>query len=70
MTMTLYKSASYDEAYQQQPLILLMSDILYVLLRIEGQAQVKYFFLSVDECWGTPTADPNHSTKHPLIMKG
>ncbi|KAJ7312131.1 hypothetical protein JRQ81_006474 [Phrynocephalus forsythii] len=70
VTMTLYKSASYDEAYQQQPLILLMTDILYVLLSIEGQAQVKYFFLSVDECWGTPTADPNHSTKHLLIMKG
>uniref|UniRef100_A0ABM5EUT1 Uromodulin-like isoform X1 n=1 Tax=Pogona vitticeps TaxID=103695 RepID=A0ABM5EUT1_9SAUR len=70
VTMMLYKSASYDEAYQQQPLVLLMTDILYVLLRLQGQAQVKYFFLSVDECWGTPTADPKDNTKHPLIMKG
>uniref|UniRef100_A0ABM5EUT4 Uromodulin-like isoform X2 n=1 Tax=Pogona vitticeps TaxID=103695 RepID=A0ABM5EUT4_9SAUR len=40
VTMMLYKSASYDEAYQQQPLVLLMTDILYVLLRLQGQAQV------------------------------
>ncbi|KAH0619467.1 hypothetical protein JD844_000115 [Phrynosoma platyrhinos] len=70
VTMALYDSDTYQQAYRQQPLILLITDILYVLLQIEGQDQVKYFFLSVEDCWGTPTADPNHATKHPLIMKG
>ncbi|XP_062997542.1 uromodulin-like [Elgaria multicarinata webbii] len=70
VTMVLYENATYEHPYRQQPLTLLMTDTLYVLLQIEGQDQVKYFFLSVEDCWGTPTADPNHSTKHPLIMKG
>ncbi|XP_066494028.1 uromodulin-like [Tiliqua scincoides] len=70
VTMALYESATYERAYRHQPLVLLMSDTLFVLLQIEGQDQVKYFFLSVEDCWGTPTADPYHSTKHPLIVKG
>ncbi|XP_042294611.1 uromodulin-like [Sceloporus undulatus] len=70
VSMALYDSETYQQAYRQQPLVLLITDVLYVLLQIEGQDQVKYFFLSVEDCWGTPTADPNHVTKHPLIMKG
>ncbi|KAM3828830.1 uromodulin-like [Vipera latastei] len=70
VTMGLYESASFQKPYSQQPLSLLMSDTLYVLLQIEGQDQVKYFFLSVEDCWGTPTNDPDDSTKHYLIMKG
>ncbi|KAG8143882.1 hypothetical protein E2320_001029, partial [Naja naja] len=61
---------TFKKPYSQQPLSLLMSDTLYVLLQIEGQDQVKYFFLSVEDCWGTPTNDPDDSTKHYLIMKG
>ncbi|XP_034281296.1 uromodulin-like [Pantherophis guttatus] len=70
VTMGLYESASFKKPYSQQPLSLLMSDTLYVLLQIEGQDQVKYFLLSVEDCWGTPTNDPDDSTKHHLIMKG
>ncbi|XP_058010751.1 uromodulin-like [Ahaetulla prasina] len=70
VTMGLYESASFKKPYSQQPLSLLMSDTLYVLLQIEGQDQVMYFSLSVEDCWGTPTNDPNDSTKHYLIMKG
>ncbi|KAK9392918.1 uromodulin-like [Crotalus adamanteus] len=70
VTMGLYESAGFQKPYSQQPLSLLMSDTLYVLLQIEGQDQVKYFFLSVEDCWGTPTNDPDDSTKHYLIMKG
>ncbi|XP_060644221.2 uromodulin-like [Anolis sagrei] len=70
VTMALYDSATYERPHRRQPLMLFLSDIIYVLLRIEGQDQVKYFFLSVEDCWGTPTADPDHETKHQLIMKG
>lgn len=70
VTMALYESRSYERAYRQQPLVFLVSDTLYVLLQIEGQDQVKYFFLSVDNCWGTPTADPDQKIKHDLIVKG
>ncbi|XP_025024408.1 uromodulin-like [Python bivittatus] len=70
VTMALYESASFKKPYSQQPLLLFMTDTLYVLLKIEGQDQVKYFFLSVEDCWGTPTNDPEDSTKHYLIMKG
>uniref|UniRef100_A0A670YFX3 ZP domain-containing protein n=1 Tax=Pseudonaja textilis TaxID=8673 RepID=A0A670YFX3_PSETE len=59
VTMALYESDSFKKPYSQQPLSLLMSDTLYVLLQIEGQDQVKYFFLSVEDCWGTPTSDPD-----------
>ncbi|XP_044289853.1 uromodulin-like [Varanus komodoensis] len=70
VTMVLYESASYEQPFLQQPVALFMTDTLYVLLQLEGQEQAKYFFLSVEDCWGTPTADPNHSIKHPLILKG
>ncbi|XP_062817608.1 uromodulin [Anolis carolinensis] len=70
VTMALYDSATYEHPHLRQPLMLFLSDIIFVLLRIEGQDQVKYFFLSIEDCWGTPTADPDHETKHQLIMKG
>ncbi|XP_060109739.1 pancreatic secretory granule membrane major glycoprotein GP2-like [Heteronotia binoei] len=71
VTMALYESSAYNQVYSQQRLFsLLLTDTLYVLLQIEGQQQVKYFFLSVEDCWGTPRSDPNHSLKHHLIMKG
>ncbi|XP_070616807.1 pancreatic secretory granule membrane major glycoprotein GP2-like isoform X2 [Erythrolamprus reginae] len=70
VTMGLYESANFKKPYSLQSLPLLMSDTVYVLLQIEGQDQVKYFFLSVEDCWGTPTNDPDDSTKHYLIMKG
>ncbi|XP_054856221.1 uromodulin-like [Eublepharis macularius] len=71
VTMKLYDSSSYDRAYSPQQLLsLLLTDTLYVLLQIEGQQLVKYFFLSMEDCWGTPVRDPSHSLKHHLIMKG
>uniref|UniRef100_A0ACB8EA13 Uncharacterized protein n=1 Tax=Sphaerodactylus townsendi TaxID=933632 RepID=A0ACB8EA13_9SAUR len=71
VTMALYDSPSYDQAYSQQQLLsLVLTDTLYVLLQIKGQQQVKYFFLSVDDCWGTPRNNPEDSLKHHLIMKG
>ncbi|XP_053127441.1 uromodulin-like isoform X2 [Hemicordylus capensis] len=68
VTMALYESETFEQAHRQQTF--LVTDTLYVLLQIEGQDQVKYFFLSVDDCWGTPVADPDHATRHTLIMKG
>ncbi|XP_061449717.1 uromodulin-like isoform X2 [Rhineura floridana] len=70
VTMALYESATYEHAHHASPLSLPITDILYVLLQIEGQDQVKYFFLSVEDCWGTPSSNPHDSTKHFLTMKG
>ncbi|XP_060132441.1 uromodulin-like [Zootoca vivipara] len=68
--MELYENASYVRAYPELPRMLHITDMLYVLLQIEGRDQAKYFFLGIEDCWGTPTADPLDRTNHFLIMKG
>ncbi|XP_077787955.1 uromodulin-like isoform X3 [Podarcis muralis] len=70
VNMQLYENASYVRAYPKSQLTFLVTDMLYVLVKIEGQDQAKYFFLGMEDCWGTPTGDPVDSTKHFLIMKG
>ncbi|XP_061321097.1 uromodulin-like isoform X3 [Pezoporus flaviventris] len=37
---------------------------------IEGQHQLKYFLLSVEDCWATPSTDPYQDVQHKLIEKG
>ncbi|KYO27473.1 uromodulin isoform X2 [Alligator mississippiensis] len=70
VTMNLYKTSSYMEPYQQQPAVLPVTETLYVLLQLVGQNLLRYFLLSIKDCWTTPTADPNQEVRHQLILKG
>nr|XP_023966811.1 uromodulin-like isoform X2 [Chrysemys picta bellii] len=70
VTMALYETSAYLQPYRQQPPALPLSEFLYILLQLEGQSQVRYFLLSVEDCWATPSADPSHDMQHQLIVKG
>ncbi|XP_074865090.1 uromodulin-like isoform X2 [Carettochelys insculpta] len=70
VTMALYESSAYLQPYQRQPPALPLSELLYILLQLQGQNQVRYFLLSVEDCWATPSADPSHDVQHQLIVKG
>lgn len=70
VSMRLYKTPSYLQPYQLPTAAIPVTDTLYVLLKIEGQHQLKYFLLSVEDCWATPSADPYQDVRHELIEKG
>ncbi|XP_075367145.1 uromodulin-like [Mycteria americana] len=70
VSMRLYKTSSYLQPYHLPTAAVLVMDTLYVLLKIEGQHQLKYFVLSVEDCWATPSADPYQDMRHKLIEKG
>ncbi|XP_071613411.1 pancreatic secretory granule membrane major glycoprotein GP2-like [Heliangelus exortis] len=70
VSMRLYKTPSYLQPYYLPTAAIPIMDTLYVLLNLEGQNQIKYFLLSVEDCWATPTADPYQGVRHGLIEKG
>uniref|UniRef100_A0A8D0F403 GP2 protein n=1 Tax=Strix occidentalis caurina TaxID=311401 RepID=A0A8D0F403_STROC len=70
VSMRLYKTPSYLQPYHLPTAAVPITDTLYVLLKIEGQHQLKYFLLSVEDCWATPSADPYQDVRHKLIEKG
>lgn len=70
VSMRLYKSPSYLQPYHLPSVAVPLTDTLYVLLKIEGQHQVKYFLLSVLDCWATPSSDPHQDVQHKLIEQG
>ncbi|XP_072729218.1 pancreatic secretory granule membrane major glycoprotein GP2-like [Ciconia boyciana] len=70
VSMRLYKTSSYLQPYHLPTAAVLVMDTLYVLLKIEGQHQLKYFLLSVEDCWATPSTDPYQDVQHKLIEKG
>ena len=70
VSMRLYKTPSYLQPYHLPTAAIPITDTLYVLLKIEGQHQLKYFLLSVEDCWATPSADPYQDVRHELIEKG
>lgn len=70
VSMRLYKTPSYLQPYHLPTMAIPVTDTLYVLLKIEGQHQLKYYLLSVEDCWATPTADPYQEVQHKLIEKG
>ncbi|NWR57705.1 GP2 protein, partial [Bucorvus abyssinicus] len=70
VTMRLYKTASYLQPYHLPAAAIPITDRLYVLLKIDGQHQLKYFLLSVEDCWATPSMDPYQDVRHELIEKG
>lgn len=70
VSMRLYKSPSYLQPYHLPSVAVPLTDTLYVLLKIEGQHQVKYFLLSVLDCWATPSVDPHQDVQHKLIEQG
>ncbi|NXO02483.1 UROM protein, partial [Rhinopomastus cyanomelas] len=70
VTMRLYKTPSYLQPYHLPTATISVMDTLYVLLKIEGQHQPKYFVLSVEDCWATPSADPYQDVRHELIQRG
>ncbi|NXP52717.1 UROM protein, partial [Heliornis fulica] len=70
VSMRLYKTPSYLQPYHLQAAAIPITGMLYVLLKLEGQHQLKYFLLSVEDCWATPSADPYQDVRHELIEKG
>ncbi|NXX73849.1 UROM protein, partial [Urocolius indicus] len=70
VSMGLYKTPSYLQPYQLPSTDVHVSDTLYVLLKIEGQHQLKYFLLTIEDCWATPSRDPYQAVRHQLIEKG
>ncbi|XP_030138425.4 uromodulin [Taeniopygia guttata] len=70
VSMRLYKSPSYLEPYHLPSVAVPLTDTLYVLLKMEGQHQLRYFLLSVLDCWATPSMDPHQDTQHKLIEQG
>ncbi|NXA41632.1 GP2 protein, partial [Eudromia elegans] len=70
VTMRLYKTPSYLQPYHHETAAIPITDTIYVLLKIEGQHQLRYFLLSVEDCWATPTSDPYQDVRHGLIEKG
>ncbi|NXE96972.1 GP2 protein, partial [Menura novaehollandiae] len=70
VSMRLFKSPSYLQPYHLPTVAIAVTDTLYVLLKIEGQHQLKYFLLSVLDCWATPSADPHQDVRHKLIEQG
>ncbi|NXS51488.1 GP2 protein, partial [Brachypteracias leptosomus] len=70
VSMRLYKTISYLQPYHLPTTAIPITDTLYVLLKMEGQHQLKYFLLSVEDCWATPTTDPYQEVQHKLIEKG
>ncbi|NXG64969.1 UROM protein, partial [Hemiprocne comata] len=70
VSMRLYKTPSYLQPYHLPSTAIPVTDTLYVLLKLEGQHQLKYFLLSIEDCWATPSADPYQDVRHELIEKG
>ncbi|KFR02944.1 Alpha-tectorin, partial [Nipponia nippon] len=71
VSMRLYKTPSYLQPYHLPAVTIPITDTLYVLLRLEGrQHQLKYFLLSIEDCWATPSVDPYQDVRHELIEKG
>ncbi|NXG80059.1 TECTA protein, partial [Baryphthengus martii] len=70
VSMRLYKTLSYLQPYHLPTAAIPITDMLYVLLKIEGQQQLKYFLLSIEDCWATPTTDPYQDLQHKLIEQG
>ncbi|NXH13048.1 UROM protein, partial [Bucco capensis] len=70
VSMRLYKTPSYLQPYHLPTEAIPVRDTLYVLLKIEGEQQLKYFLLSAEDCWATPSTDPYQELQHKLIEKG
>ncbi|NWR76845.1 UROM protein, partial [Centropus unirufus] len=70
VSMRLYKTPAYLQPYNLLNTAIPVTDTLYVLLMIEGQHQLKYFRLTIEDCWATPNADPYQDVRHNLIEKG
>ena len=68
--MGLYKTPLYLQPYHLPTAAIPVTDTLYVLLKIEGRQQLRYFVLSVKDCWATPSADPYQDVQHELITQG
>ncbi|KFP90893.1 Uromodulin, partial [Apaloderma vittatum] len=64
VSMRLYKTRSYLQPYH------LPTPAIPVTDKKKGQHQLKYFLLSVGDCWATPSADPYQQVQHKLIENG
>ncbi|XP_068549763.1 uromodulin-like [Anas acuta] len=70
VSMRLYKTPSYLQPYHPPNTAVPITDTLYAMLKIEGQHQLRYFLLSVEDCWATPSSDPYQDVRHELIEQG
>ncbi|NXL92820.1 GP2 protein, partial [Alectura lathami] len=70
VSMRLYKTPSYLQPYHLPTAAIAVTDTLYAMLKIEGQHQLRYYLLSVEGCWATPSADPYQDVRHELIEQG
>uniref|UniRef100_F7AWM9 Zona pellucida protein D n=1 Tax=Xenopus tropicalis TaxID=8364 RepID=F7AWM9_XENTR len=69
VTMTLYPTSKFKQPYEWLPVIPL-SQNLYVQLQVHDHDLQNYFSLRVEDCWATPTANPEDNIKYPIISSG
>ncbi|XP_078400900.1 pancreatic secretory granule membrane major glycoprotein GP2-like [Cetorhinus maximus] len=68
VSMTLYKSAKYESAYVELP-VLSWAERLYISVKIEP-GENNFFDLTISDCWATPTKNPDDLPQYYLIKNG
>ncbi|XP_067853540.1 pancreatic secretory granule membrane major glycoprotein GP2-like [Heptranchias perlo] len=68
VSMTLYESSKYENAYVELP-VLSWTERLYISVKIEPGEQ-NFFVLTINDCWATPTKNPDDLPQYYLIKRG
>ncbi|XP_072451794.1 zona pellucida glycoprotein d [Chiloscyllium punctatum] len=68
VSMALYKSSKYENAYVELPVLPWM-ERLYISVKIEP-GENNFFDLTINDCWATPTQNPDDLPQYYLIKKG
>ncbi|XP_048402868.1 alpha-tectorin-like [Stegostoma tigrinum] len=68
VSMALYKSSKYESAYVELP-VLPWTERLYISVKIEP-GENNFFDLTINDCWATPTKNPDDLPQYYLIKKG
>nr|AAI57425.1 ZPD protein [Xenopus laevis] len=69
VTMTLYPTSEFKQPYEWLPVIPL-SQNLNVQLQVHEHDLDNYFSLRIEDCWATPTANPEDKIRYPIISSG
>ncbi|GCB63413.1 hypothetical protein scyTo_0011616 [Scyliorhinus torazame] len=68
VSMALYESSKYENAYVELP-VLSWTERLYISVKIEP-GENNFFDLTINDCWATPTKNPDALPQYYLIKNG
>ncbi|XP_069755611.1 pancreatic secretory granule membrane major glycoprotein GP2-like [Narcine bancroftii] len=68
VSMALYKTLNYQTAYVELPVVSWL-ERLYISLKIEPGVK-NFFVLTINDCWATPTKNPDDLPQYYLLKKG